>query len=377
MMSPTSGTSLKEAARVVFSLDDLCDEFDPWEPLHALKEKYPGLRVTLFAIPARCSDGLLARYRALDWVELGVHGYHHALRECLVWGFEETMEKLEELEGLGWTKLFKPPNWQINDQVYKALQFRNWKVADHAAYAWSSHKLTIDRYTYNLPGFDGTTIQGHTWDVMGNGPSDWDEMLKDVPKDSEFSFVSEACAPLSWHYDEPDKIQDEESSWSHQSAWGQLALKNFHLCFDGVDSPGKIADFGGNDGFVASKAREAGFDVTVIDGMPNRIAYADMGSRVPAVCANLTSIPIPDDAFDWGYCSHTLEHIPDIEAAWSEIKRLCKKGCFVVLPVESEETFNDNEAHFHRADHEGWCELLGLREIDRNPNNLVAVWERE
>ena len=97
MMSPTSGTSLKEAARVVFSLDDLCDEFDPWEPLHALKEKYPGLRVTLFAIPARCSDGLLARYRALDWVELGVHGYHHALRECLVWGFEETMEKLEEL----------------------------------------------------------------------------------------------------------------------------------------------------------------------------------------------------------------------------------------------------------------------------------------
>jgi len=81
---------------IVFDLDDLCDDFDPWDELHALKERIPGLKVTLFAIPSRCSDELLARYRTLDWVELGAHGYHHALQECLVWSYAETNEKLEE-----------------------------------------------------------------------------------------------------------------------------------------------------------------------------------------------------------------------------------------------------------------------------------------
>ena len=83
---------------VVFELDDLCDGMDPYNDLLHVKNQYPGLRVTMFAIPSRCSDELLARYRALDWVELGVHGYHHAAQECIVWGYEESIEKLAEME---------------------------------------------------------------------------------------------------------------------------------------------------------------------------------------------------------------------------------------------------------------------------------------
>ena len=115
----------------VFDLDDLCDEFNPWNELHALKERFPHLKVTLFAIPSRCSDELLARYRSLDWVELGVHGYHHSSYECGVWGYEETVEKLNELQELGWQKLFKAPGWIANYKVYDALLDCGWSVADN------------------------------------------------------------------------------------------------------------------------------------------------------------------------------------------------------------------------------------------------------
>jgi hypothetical protein len=171
----------------VFDLDDLCDEFDPWDELHALKERFPHLKVTLFAIPSRCSDELLARYRALDWVELGVHGYHHSAMECGVWGYDETVEKLTELEELGWNKLFKPPTWQINEEVYSALVDSDWMIADHAAFAWSSRRLPVKRYTYNLPNKGIVSIHGHTWDTCNNGPSVWSQMNFD----GEMSFVSE------------------------------------------------------------------------------------------------------------------------------------------------------------------------------------------
>ena len=354
---------------LVFDLDDLCDEYDPYEELVALKERFPGLKVTLFAIPGRCSPELLERYRQVPWVELAVHGYHHAAQECLVWGYDEAKEKLAELAEAGWTRVFRAPNWQLNEQVYEALLDGDWVVADHAAYAWPSGKLPMKRYTYNLPGVRG--IHGHTWDVSGNGPSDWPEMFAGVPVEAQFQFVSEAARVLPWGYGEIDVAQDKENSWSHESVWGQMALENFRLCFEGKE--GTVADFGGNDGFVAA---QSGMDVTVIDAMPNRVRYADSKYRVKAICADLTSIPVEDGAFDWGYCSHTLEHVPDIEAAWGEIKRLCKVGCYVVLPVEGEEQFESNPAHYHRATHEEWCEWFGLTEVARYPDALVGVWLR-
>lgn len=359
---------------MVFDLDDLCDEFDPWEELHALKEKFPNLKVTLFAIPARCSDDLLARYRALDWVELGVHGYHHSSQECLVWSYEETNSKLEELEKLGWGKVFKAPGWQLNEQAYAALFDRGWVVSDHASYAWPSMDLPLKRFTYNLPGNDAVPLHGHTWDTCGNGPSAWESMFAEIDPQVTFAFVSEVASELAWGYAEPELVQDSENSWSHESVWGKMALDNFNECFadlKGLDI--EIGDFGGNDGFVAANS---GFNVTVLDVMPNRVRHADQKYGVPALCVNLEKLPLKDGVFDWGYCSHTLEHVKDCDAAWAEIQRVCRHGCYVVLPVEDEDHFKQNPAHYHRDTHEGWCERFGLEEIKRYPDAVVGVWRR-
>ena len=177
---------------LVFDLDDLCDEFDPYEELVALKGRFPGLKVTLFAIPGRCSPELLERYRQVPWVELAVHGYHHAATECVTWGYAEANDRLEELEVAGWMKLFKAPGWLANEEVYQALQDRGWAVADNIKFCELWGDAELERYVYNA-NRDVTSIHGHTWDTCENGPSAWCEMFEGLS--GEFKFVSEAVGP--------------------------------------------------------------------------------------------------------------------------------------------------------------------------------------
>ena len=176
--------------RYVFDIDDLCDDFDPWEELHELRKRYPNLRVTAFAIPGRCSDELLARYRGLDWVELGAHGYWHSSMECATWPYSETREKLAELSEAGWLPVFRAPGWAINEEVYSALADEGWICATHSDWLEGSEGLPLVKYVYQQYLW---SIHGHTWETSGNGPSRWGAMFEGVPADAAFAFVSEVA----------------------------------------------------------------------------------------------------------------------------------------------------------------------------------------
>src|SRR3972149_11752514 len=55
---------------VVMDFDDLCDDHDPLDLLLTLKENDAAFKVTLFAIPARCSSALLQRYHPhRSWID--------------------------------------------------------------------------------------------------------------------------------------------------------------------------------------------------------------------------------------------------------------------------------------------------------------------
>ncbi len=180
---------------VVFELDDLCDNRDPWMYLTDLKDQIPDLRVTLFAIPGRCSRELLDKYIAEDWIELAVHGFYHSTYECFDWSPEEAESKI--LEALDWFRTtpeksgFKAPGWIANGPTYQALQKLGMWVADHSEHdkMWEGFPISR-RYLYNRTG-DVNSVHGHTWNTCGNGP-DWfvDELL-DKHKDSEFITISE------------------------------------------------------------------------------------------------------------------------------------------------------------------------------------------
>jgi glycosyltransferase involved in cell wall biosynthesis len=178
---------------VVFDLDDLCDRHDPYEELVALKKEIPGLKVTLFAIPCMTSEETMSKYDDLDWVEIGVHGYHHSNLECVLWTDEETQIKVEEgRQHLKAAKLFKAPGWAAHTSVYDALEEMDYAVADNMKLSHLWGDAEPKRYAYNAD-VDTVPLHGHTWDTMGNGPDYWTRKALEY-KDAEFKFVSEVAS---------------------------------------------------------------------------------------------------------------------------------------------------------------------------------------
>ncbi len=184
---------IKSIKPIVFDLDDLCDKWNPWDTLHKWKERNPNGKVTMFAIPRRCSDRLLAQYEPLDWVELAMHGAVHTTGECLYWTAEDTVQKLNEATSLGFINGFKAPKWLITDEVYRGLQSANWWCADHKMNSQMYAEFPdVPKYVYN--SFTRKTpyrsLHGHTHNVCDNGI---DEAFGSfcVPPERTFKFVSE------------------------------------------------------------------------------------------------------------------------------------------------------------------------------------------
>lgn len=188
------GTDLHE---VVLDLDDLTDQNDPLQILLDLRVQYPELKVTIFAIPSQCSRELLDKYKALKWVELAIHGYHHSSMECAAWGAEETKNKVEEILETGYfVKGFKAPGWVGNQMVHDVLDEMGVWRADHIDHIHEWDCSIGPRYVYNERpsnpfGNGHLPIHGHTWETCGNGPKWWVEEVRKLPVETEFRFVSE------------------------------------------------------------------------------------------------------------------------------------------------------------------------------------------
>jgi SAM-dependent methyltransferase len=340
--------------KVVFDIDDLTDQHDPYEELIALKEQIPNLKVTLFAIPSGVSEETRLKYAQHEWVELGVHGYHHSNIECMIWTEEEAIDKITEgHEKLKSVKVFKAPGWLAHHAVYDAINKMGWAIADNINHVmlWIQHPdvAKVKRYVLNAQ-FEHETIHGHTWDTMDNGPEWWkEEALK--YKDEEFDFVSDVARI----YD-VDVVQETCNSWSHTSAFGQRSRKHLGTMIRRLKPEGKILDAGGNDGFAA--AGHPKYNITVADNSPFRAGFAKNILNVPAVCSPLEKLPFEDEEFEWVFCSHTLEHVKDLNEALSEIMRVSEKGVWIVVPIEPEQDLN-NPSHLRWGDKEQWLEWLG------------------
>ncbi|HET6621172.1 MAG TPA: class I SAM-dependent methyltransferase [Dongiaceae bacterium] len=61
---------------------------------------------------------------------------------------------------------------------------------------------------------------------------------------------------------------------------------------------------------------------------------------------NIARMPFPDRAFDTVVCTHVLEHILDLRAALTELRRVARRRLILVVPREREFEYNFNP-HFH------------------------------
>lgn len=184
--------------RVVMDFDDLADGNDRFDVLMRLKVRDPGFKVTLFAIPNRCSDGLLSMYDVCrDWIQLGIHGFRHSRHEALGWMQDEAEDKLQRAMAIyPFAPIFKAPNWQMTDEVYAACKARNISVADHLSnVAIIPKEMPVYIYNIRLRDDPYTRIHGHIQDWTHTGTDGLEEAYEkwcSPEVGSEYLFVTDA-----------------------------------------------------------------------------------------------------------------------------------------------------------------------------------------
>lgn len=97
----------------------------------------------------------------------------------------------------------------------------------------------------------------------------------------------------------------------------------------------RVLEVGCGNGSVTTRLVRAGHTVFAVDVAKHSL-QAVRGTAgapdLPLVCAELPYLPFPDRAFDTVVCAHTIEHVPDIHATASELRRVTGKRLIVVVP---------------------------------------------
>jgi ubiquinone/menaquinone biosynthesis C-methylase UbiE len=108
----------------------------------------------------------------------------------------------------------------------------------------------------------------------------------------------------------------------------------------------RIADIGCGRGYLVKRiaghrpaAECVGVDIASpqIEGAPDNVTFAE---------GWLGRLPFPDKAFDTVICTHTLEHVPDLDSALSDLRRIARRRLIIVVPREREYLYSFN-LHVH------------------------------
>ena len=136
----------------------------------------------------------------------------------------------------------------------------------------------------------------------------------------------------------------------------------------GTDLSSKIMDLIGTH-VTGSTVLEAGCGQGILADRLSKIAdvmacdlFIDDNTpiRFPAVTfrtANIINLPFSDRSFDTVICSHTLEHIPNLNKALRELRRVTAKRLIIVLPKERPYLFTFN-LHIHFFPYRHSVEML-------------------
>ncbi len=90
-----------------------------------------------------------------------------------------------------------------------------------------------------------------------------------------------------------------------------------------------VLDVGCGNGFWLRKVQTLGkYELHACDVMP----HVDLGKGITYHQGNIEALPFPDKSFDVVTCHHTIEHIPHLDAALKELKRICRKQLMIVTP---------------------------------------------
>lgn len=119
---------MKSPLTFVVDADDLWYPQQITDLLLPIKTVCPNFKITLYAIPNKLGPvhDLAKEY---PWIQFAIHGWEHTHFECMTWTEEDTNKYIQLALDMGYSRLFKPPNWIIDPIVEKGLL--NSEVALH------------------------------------------------------------------------------------------------------------------------------------------------------------------------------------------------------------------------------------------------------
>lgn len=108
----------------------------------------------------------------------------------------------------------------------------------------------------------------------------------------------------------------------------------------------KVIDVGCGRGYLSQKiASERKVEVVATDFQI--LDELKKFSNPKYIEANIEQLPFEDNFFDTVVCTHTLEHIINIQQAVSELRRVTKKRLIIVVPKQREYKYTfDLHVHF-------------------------------
>lgn len=201
--------------KVVLDIDDFSPVRSRFDLLYKIKKEIPQFKVSMFTIPTDEKEDtgpylirneLLEEVKKnLDWIQIIPHGYRHQGREMADMSYEEMKKTIKNIEyrfkrdGLPFEKGFKSPHWKTSPGVVKALDEVGWWLAidprqpnTPKTKVFYQHEFPLDKFPKDK---ELLKLHGHIFGTK-NDLGKCYKYLKELPKDTEFCFVTDYLIKL-------------------------------------------------------------------------------------------------------------------------------------------------------------------------------------
>ena len=113
-----------------------------------------------------------------------------------------------------------------------------------------------------------------------------------------------------------------------------------------------IVDFGGSEGYASRAiARKLFVRPVVMDVNEEDLRKARDEHGLETLCERIDQkTSLGDGSVDWGFCSHVLEHVLDLDACAMELTRVVSRGLYIVVPLENPENFEKADSHMRYSE---------------------------
>ena len=111
-----------------------------------------------------------------------------------------------------------------------------------------------------------------------------------------------------------------------------LCKSNIDLILQNLKSEkGKLVDIGCGNGYLLQKIHEVNPDLELCGVDINKDKnFPDFSFKA----GNITKLDFTDEQFDIVTCTHTIEHIINVQAAFDELIRITKRKLIIVVPCQ-------------------------------------------